>query len=211
MRINELTLSKDITSLPHTELFKKYGWREIRTGAESTVAQHPDKDYVLKIYNADSKYNLFVKFVRHNQDNLHLPKFSIDIKQLPGDTNFNYVRMEMLQHLPDVIKPLEPYIAEIYYFMLEAIKHNIRPGNWVIAMGSQLRSLGFKNQGDYTTDPKIIKLAWKIINHKPDASWMNMIDNFIADTKSHGISKLDLQSSNFMLRGNVLVLTDPYF
>ena len=103
MKLNELEIKHrlaDTGTRQMQDVLAKYGWHPLGYGAEATVALHPSKKYVLKIFPKTSKYTEFLDMVGSDPTNPHFPKFSRQAKPVPG-TDHMYVRMEQLQKIQD--------------------------------------------------------------------------------------------------------------
>ena len=149
MRLNEIELRSDLRSMQPEYIFSKYGWKILGIGRDSVVAQHPEKSYVLKIFEKDSAYAEFVLFCKKNPGNPHLPRFytGADAAKLPGPSNnITENRGELDPELLDLVlqlpgdkiairmEELTPcseqlllfkFRPELYVFLLEGINQQI--------------------------------------------------------------------------------------
>jgi len=151
MRINEIELRNDLISTDVADVFRKYGWQVLGTGYEGSVAQHPNKPYVLKLFYKKSLYKEFIAFCLANRSNIHLPKFYTGseaasmtsatiqeaavkdprlagvILEIPGNTSdikLSAVRMERLIPISENTLKFK-YAPELFAFYLEGINQNI--------------------------------------------------------------------------------------
>jgi hypothetical protein len=242
MLIKELQLKKDIQTLKNPEdILKKYGWKVLGIGMEAAVAEHPNKNYVLKLFDDDSNYKNFVQFAVDHKGNPHVPVFfrgsetkdltKIDersnvsipglMSTIPG-TDLSYVRMEKLSKISenDLIKLYAPEMLVLY---LDGIKENISGLNYELKTAMRKKIIVafrlFSGTKSSNTD-FIEKLAhdhvqqvtlWKQIGREPDEAWYNVAQDLITMSKHLGTRELDIHEENVMLRGNTLVITDPFY
>lgn len=74
---------------------KANGWKEIGSGSFAKVFEHPEKDYVMKLFT-DQCYLAFLRFLERHQNNPHIVKVkSIDI--IPKGDNVGLVAIEKLK------------------------------------------------------------------------------------------------------------------
>jgi hypothetical protein len=212
MFLKELEITKRLKqpqSLP--EVLQAYGWHVLGTGKDATVAEHPNKTYVLKIWARGSLYERFVPFVQQHADNPHVPKFSRYIKSVPG-TRYLYVRMEKLNSLTNT-HLLSTYLREIIYLWLAGKKVGLK-GNleWMLEyrIEEYLLSLGITSAEKDFLKPDVEAKLWKDIG-MPPGTWINVVDALMAYTTNIGITSLDIHEENLMQRDDTLVITDPYY
>jgi hypothetical protein len=190
MNLNELELTRKLKQIRGSMIGSKladvvhsHGWTLLGRGSEGAVAEHPTKNYVLKIWPTSSLYTRFVQLVQR-YPNPHFPRFSKVMKALSG-TQFSYVRMEKLTKVTDydlVVSMPECWcaVAEIYKRVGVAL-----PG-WI-------------DQNHQEID---------CTNISPDAK--QVVRLMTAQLKKIG-PRLDLHPVNIMRRGNTWVITDPYY
>ena len=210
MNLKELELSKQFRSVNHLDsdsleaILQKNNWKILGTGIEGSVAEHPNKSYVLKLFKTNSKYKDFVKFVNEHKDNPHLPKFSRDIKQIPGFPEISYIRMNKLNKISHglLLTTYFSYLCCIYYF---ANKYDI--GGFFPSWG---KGIEFKldEMGYYIDDLTLNDINKKF--GKVPATWVDVVHNLAEKTKSLGLKYMDFKPDNFMLDGNKLVIIDPF-
>jgi hypothetical protein len=213
MKINELEISNqlkdpkfDITDMKG--LFSQHGWEFLGSGVEASVAKHPNKQYVLKVFNTNSHYRLFVKFCEQHKGNLHVPKFNRYVKEIPN-TPYSYVRMEELEAISYI--RYDEFLSElcvmVHYLQNSRIKFN----NWpLVKLFYSFSRLPYKID-DLKNKKILMKLLTTKFDHVPDNSWFTICSDLMKDAKSNGIKYIDLHDDNFMKRGNTLVITDPYY
>lgn len=212
MKIREMQITKDIKHWEGDpeDLLKKYGWKVIGDGLDGAVAEHPSKPYVLKLFQSDSKYVHFVDFVKHHTSNVHLPKFSRWVKKVPGmqEAEYSYVRMEKLSKINSIIL-INDYLPEVFAMKLAGQKRSISPSFRIDAMMFvKLEDMGFKDIDLF--DKRTIDKIWTALKRKPGQAWFNICDDLMADAEKLGYRAIDLHGGNIMLRGNILVIIDPY-
>jgi hypothetical protein len=176
---------------------------------EATVAEHPRRDYVLKIWRKGSKYEQFVEFVKENPSSPHLPRFSRYMRPVPG-TNYLYVRMEKLK--PISLEQLKiSYGAELLFLYVLGRQHGVRTlvGEPLEFARQQVddRGINITKTVDLIDD---LSDVWKTFGH-PDASWMQVAKELIENARGQNLIGLDLWEDNFMLRNSTLVISDPFF
>jgi hypothetical protein len=209
MHLHEIQITKDIKTQTLLQIIKKNGWYLLGEGKEGIVAEHPKREYVLKIWRKPSRYEWFVEFVRQNQSNPHVPVFSRYTAPIPG-TDYLYTRMEKLK--PILKEPLAKlYKPELIWLWAVGQTHGIDTitdsneymvKDWIYQYGIRIEP--DTNVRDDLQD------LWKKFGY-PDASWLDISDKIVLAAKKHGIKRFDLHHENFMLRGQTLVITDPWF
>lgn len=161
----------------------KNGWREIGKGAYASVYGHSDKNYVLKVFTkADTAYLDFINFTKQHS-NKHFPKFG---KLMEADGDHWQVRIEKLQTITSQyekeIKIIGNIIALLKYRSYETI----------LQMATEEEGYdGWQSFITYLDSQPAMKEAIFLL---------------MPILKKHFN---DLGNSNFMLRGNVLVFSDP--
>ncbi len=212
MNLKELEITKRLKKPQSlSEVLKAYGWHVLGTGKDATVAEHPKKSYVLKIWARGSLYEKFVPFVQQHSSNPHVPKFSRYIKSVPG-TRYLYVRMEKLNSISNT-HLLSTYLRETIYLWLAGMKYNIIDNlEWSIESRvlDYLRSLGITQNLEDFEKPEFEQKLWREIGMPPE-TWVTLVDAFMSYSKQLGIKGLDMHSDNLMQRANTLVITDPYY
>lgn len=230
MNLHELKLSQDIqkpgtgyrASTDWEEIVKNHGWSFLGAGIEGTVAEHPKKSYVLKIFPTKSAYHHFLQFVQSHPDNPHLPKFSRYSKVIPHTKGqMSYVRMEKLRKVSQN-NLLAGYMPELTYAWLVAEK-NETILNWMFhdsvtyrlkrAMKvdvDELRKELAKQSVSKLLADRDHKL-WQTVGGVPDETWASTVNNLFSIWKRNkNVMNLDLHDENFMLRGRTLVIIDPF-
>jgi hypothetical protein len=204
MHITELEISKQLKSAPIyglKSIFRKHGWEYLGSGAEASVALHPNKSYVLKVFKSNSKYKLFVKFCAEHENNPHLPRFSRYVRQIPG-TAFSYVRMEKLQ------KVTEQQLASTYMSEMRSL-YDVGQAHHIDTIGTSLDDYLIAQWGywdTYTADQLYAKL-----DKQPPHSWVSTVQALCEYAQANGMRHMDLHDENFMLRQDTLVILDPFY
>jgi len=90
---------------------EQHGWKKINTdGYFANIFQHPNYPYVYKVFVDDRGYEKFLKVIRKNQNNPHVPK--VRGRPINIGKNSHAIRMELLQELDGENDPiLKKYIA----------------------------------------------------------------------------------------------------
>ena len=193
MKLNELTIKQDVNKIARDKnllagtaakiVLKKYGWNILGIGTEGAVAEHPNKNYVLKFFSANSQYCRYITdVVMKLPNNIHVPKISHQMKHLNG-TTYNYICMEKLNELPLV--RIDDFADEFKV---------------LYKIGVSFGQYSFYLPDYSTTDDAV--------NETPDKDWFELCEMLF--TKK-GDAYLDLHEGNFMLRDDTLVITDPYY
>ncbi len=218
MQIKEITLKHDLEQAAHSpwqridmvnQAVEKHGWHILGTGAEAVVAEHPQKAYVLKIFDTDSRYEAFVEFVKYHATNPHLPKFSRYVKKVPG-TEFSYVRMEKLQPITPERLAHEhgAYIA--YMIILSDVVHMNLVGDDVAeALKNRLAQLGHTVADLKRKNTQ--KLVFEKLGGWPPESWQDVVSELTEYSEEVDTGRWDLHADNFLVRGNTLVIADPFY
>ena len=160
-----------------------HGWKLLGRGSEASVAEHPQKGYVLKIWPTNSLYTKFVEMVQKHPSP-HFPRFSKIMKQIPG-TRFNYVRMEKLAKITEYDILIE--MPECFCALKELFtKTRIPPPHFI------------------ETNMKKVECS------RLSPAAQQAINLMAAQVQKIG-PRLDLHPANIMRRGSTWVITDPYY
>lgn len=188
-------------------ILQSHGWHLLGTGVEAAVAEHPEKSYVLKIFNSDSAYKEFVKFVQDHAQNPHLPRFSRYVKRIPG-TIFSYVRMEKLT--PITKENLIGNYAN-YMLTLKQIdeKMDMEMLHWSLnhLVEDALARAGWDSTQAHTDYDHM----YELLGGKPPTDWSSLVLQLATYAQNLGHKDWDLHTNNFLTRGNTLVIADPFF
>ncbi len=215
MQLSEITISKDLKYVtPHmrnhstmlASILEKHGWHLLGTGFEAAVAEHPQKAYVLKIFKSDSKYGHFVKFVQMHAQNPHLPRFSRYVKPVPG-TNYSYVRMEKLNPV-DVTELMNHYAN--YLITLMQVDEQLNMTTLHYSLASKLEEVLAQAGWDHTQLHVDYDHLYGLVGGEPPRDWQIIVHELAAYSKRAGYTHWDLHANNFLLRGNTLVIADPF-
>lgn len=190
----------------HPEQFR---WKLKGTGAEALVAQHPHMPYVLKLFPTDSKYVHFVDYVQAHKNNPHLPKFGKYVRTLPVTHKFDvapgrwsYVTMEILQ-------PISPH-----EFRTKYVKEMCAV-QMIVNQAQQEHKDLFWNSA--TNMSHLLDTAKEMgfdsiesCGEAADENWKTAVTDLLKLMKQQNMPQFDLHYNNVMLRGNVLVIVDPF-
>jgi hypothetical protein len=208
MQLSELEITKQLKRrgpIHWKDVVSKYGWHIVGQGDEAVVVGHPEKPYVLRIFSKDTPYVDWVNLVQAHQANPHFPKFSRYIRTIPG-TEINYVRMEILMPITQN-QLMKEYLPELAYLYIQTtllgLEFHVK---FAPTVGVYLREL---SRGSIF-DKQIQKELWEKIG-KPDSFWTQAIDLLLSlhQNGTKWPADLDMHHGNFMLRGNILVISDP--
>lgn len=188
-------------------VFRKYGWNLLGAGLEGAVAEHPTKNQILKLFINDSPYKNFVQMAQHHP-NPHFPKFFKHSRDIPG-TKFSYVLMEKLTPLANIDALIDNYLGEMYVLDIEGEHAGIVaiPGD----LGSWIVDETFEVANRFKDNPYNTMAFGKLNVEPPGNEWITACRIMCNIGKSLGLKNLDLgKANNFMLRGQTLVITDPF-
>lgn len=134
MKINELTgyksndlytkakeiFSSDVRDIPIETQLKTfesimdyYGFEHLGTGSYGSAYINPKYPWVFKIFSHDPGYMTYIKYVKHNQNNPHVPKIRGGLIKISN--NVYVVRIEKLTKLSD------PNLAKIISFFQDLV------------------------------------------------------------------------------------------
>jgi len=186
-----------------------HGWRSLGTGAEAAVAMHPEKAYVLKIFNSDSQYVHFVQFVQAHQSNPHVPRFSRYVRPVPG-TEFSYVRMEKLQKVTDsqLLTTYANYLA-MMMAMGDATEIIMLNDYLDERLQDHLLTLGYEPAD--LLDPDQQSEIYQKLGGEPPHTWYQLLSDLAEHSEQHDVAGWDMHAGNFMRRGKTLVIADPFY
>jgi hypothetical protein len=210
MQLAELEVTKQFQkAVSFADIIEHHGWHLLGRGMEATVAEHPRRDYVLKIWRKGSKYEQFVEFVKQTPSSLHLPRFSRYVRPVPG-TNYLYVRMEKLK--PINLKQLtDSYGAEILYLYVLGMQKGVRTlvGEPLDFAQGEIWNRGINVSSD-TNLVDDLSDVWETFG-PPERGWIDVCTELVQFGRDRGIISFDLWEDNFMLRDSTLVISDPFF
>lgn len=207
MNLDEISLKHDIKSAAKpANILQKYGWNVLGSGVNGSVAQHPNKPYVLKLFTKDYGYQKFINFVTQNTGNKHLPVINKNVKQIPG-TNMYYLRMERLKPISQNVL-WSRYQPDMLYLSLLGLKNDLSVSNPDEDMIREI--LNKLHLGTFVLRKVDFRTLWDALNRKPTPSWVDISRKLVDFADSNGIDFLDIHSKNLMLRGTTLVITDPF-
>jgi hypothetical protein len=187
MRISELLNESEVLTeitrpnkYKAEEILRNAGYKTLGEGTYGTVFAKPGADHVLKLFlSTDKAYLSFIDLV-NSTNNIHFPKFKGKLIRVTDE--YYAIRMEILTRVADNTQTA--YAARAMSNFIR-MKQGLKPHTQTPEqVATEMESLE-KSQ------PGIIETC-----------------EIIAD----GISKkypIDLHNENYMMRGNVLVITDP--
>lgn len=210
--LNGIKGDSDLDKL--SSIVSSHGWEILGQGQDAVVAEHPNKNYVLKIFLRNSVYRKFVDYSQKNQSNPHVPKFSSLVRDIPS-TNYSYVRMEKLSEFSS---DTDHFGANICYLTAMLIKL----GSYVSEDFPEIISDLIEPEDDddfsdetnlfsnleYAVEHNKLNNIWKILGERPDKSWVKIINDL---TKLVNGNQLDMNLSNIMSRGNIMIISDPFY
>lgn len=86
---------------------KDFGWTLLGKGYAGLVFSNPNKSYVIKLYQPESRNDMkFLNFVVSNQDNPHLPKLRGKPVKLENNSSVYMTRMEKLAPITSETGPI---------------------------------------------------------------------------------------------------------
>lgn len=207
MNINEISLTKNIKDLKTPmAILSQYGWEVLGTGINAAVAQHPNKPYVLKLFESDLGYLKFIQFIESNKGNKHLPVINKTVKKIPG-TRLSFVRMERLTPIREE-DLWTRYFSDMAYLGLLAVKNDLLIAYSTV--NNLSRKLNAKNINTNILRKVKFDDVWTAFNSRPSASWMDISEKLVDFADGNSIAMLDIHSQNFMLRNQTLIITDPF-
>jgi signal peptidase I len=179
----EAKTPQNIAMNPPKTVLIKNGWREIGKGAYASVFEHPNKNYVLKLFSsADTAYMDFVTFVKQHP-NEHFPKFGNIVKL---NEKYWTVKIETLQPITSNYKKELKIIGDVVALF------KYRSYETIVKM--------IKDEDGYGRWQEFVTYLDKHPSMKDAISTlMPLFRKYFCD----------LGDSNFMLRGDVIVFTDP--
>lgn len=198
-----------------TLLYSK-GWKQIGSGANARTFGHPHKNYVIKLYENDPGYDIFLNFIEQNQHDRHVVRikkniFTRDDKSSPG---MNAIALEKLKPVKygknfdlyfDIVSMLGDRL-KTYYTQLYKRKTNIEIFDMIVR-DTISTSYAVKEFG--ITEKKFNKVISKIRN-SPLTNTIFNLQKYMID---HNMNERfwDLHKGNFMIRPTTgeLVITDP--
>lgn len=189
-------------------IIRRSGWKLLGSGAEAAVAEHPQKSYVLKVFDSESRYIDFVHFALDHQSNPHVPKFNGHVKQIPG-TKFSYVRMEKLSNTNDA-NLLSTHIADMYALVVISEKNSIQIHSDLPHQVQTYLEAHYDIDEERMYDRRKFESNFLKIGKKADPQWIAICNDLMNYCNNINFPHLDLHGKNFMMRGNTVVILDPF-
>lgn len=212
MKIFEITLSTDIKKISSiddvVDTFKKYGWEFVGSGSESAVGFNPTKKYVLKVFLASSLYHQYVKLSNSHPQNPHFSKFFGNVKVVPGNPRWLFVRIEKLDKISGNIYLLYP--AEFFYLCELTYQHDL-PLKLGFEVTKKIDGVAKqKFSTNLIVDGQFNKNIWNHTN-LPSKSWQEACNLLVKTAAKNNYNWIDANPDNFMLRDSTLVFIDPFW
>jgi len=195
MKINELTgfrnhpiyqIALNSRSVYHFETNMKdqgYSKHILGSGLYGVVFEKPGTDFVYKLFDVDDYgYKAYLDFTRQNQNNIHIPKIGKPLKLKIGKINAYIVKLERLEEL-NLSNPKHEQQYKLIISIISSLE-KIKTNNPM-----RTGAMNFLKKVD-KTDPDLV--------------------NIIADINDISTSEMDMHPGNVMMRGNTIVITDPY-
>jgi hypothetical protein len=192
---------------------KSIGYKLLGSGQDSHVFSK-DADNVIKILmpqngmnsSAEETFFPFLAYCLHHESNPHLLKFKpingkpfakFDIEGTP----FYQISIEKLSHIPS------GSIAEAVVWLLSDLAGSI--STWKEAKEKLTNSDSWDNFSGTMKPAKVVQLMRSI-----DLEKYKLLYNTMVDLRKLGEKKglyWDLHTENCMMRGNTVVIVDPWF
>ena len=203
MLLQELTGVKKYSKLTGkaliNKLYREHKIKAIGQGAYAVVFEHPSWNYVLKIFQDDPCYLAFIKWVKAQAENEHLPKIVRSPKRVSSfftrpsaHQEFYGVKLERLEELTfeqrDLLDDLDRYLNKI----LNKLKAKEDPSDVIKWFSTKVKV----SIDDLEDKIQISTLLTTILE---------------IDASMGGGCALDLHVGNFMRRGSTIVIIDPFY
>lgn len=194
------------------DFLNKKGWKKIGSGAYSTVYSKIGKNYVIKVFEDDHAYQLYLEFIQQNRNNPHVPKIQkimIDASK-QKEINTNEVGIIMMEKL----KPVEYSDISWRFLILENFKQYLRN---VDAIHTPLDEFLEYFKKRYIQEYGHRKYHFKSIKRfdyflESNLEICRLLYNLRKFLQQKGENKFfDLHSGNFMIRPSTgeIVVSDP--
>lgn len=177
------------------ELFGEWltekGFITLGNGAFGLVFTHPNLDYVIKVFKDDKAYEGFIKFCQEHPNLIHLPKFRGRLIKI--DKKHMGIRMEKL-------KPGEYTDFQYRYMIEEFSKDSQSPEEYI------KDKVRYSNDSDFGIQSRVIM--------KANIEWIKTQPGLLETVELIREScrwNMDLHPGNMMFRGQMLVITDPWY
>jgi hypothetical protein len=165
------------------------GFRALGSGTFGTVWEHPKLSYVLKVFTADDiAYSGWIATAQQHKNNPHMPRFLSPrlVRIVPGVVA---IRTERLTRIDETAYSL---LRQINAVVNEAIIERISAGDLIASDVMYRRHNGF------------------IAYCKAYPEFIPALDILVKFTSQPGY-RPDIHDDNIMMRGPVIVFTDPVF
>lgn len=192
-RLDELT--RPSNRLRAGSVLEKAGYIRLGSGGYADIYEKPGASYVLKLFEEhDYGYRKFLQYAFKNQDNPHLPRFRG--KLIAVTDRYYAIRMERLKPIGRV---------QNFAFTPDPALWDIITRVEKLARASRTESLDQILQ-KVQTDP-LSEPIRDFVENNP--SFVKAMHDLVRIARQTGIA-LDFSPRNFMLRGDTIVITDPF-
>lgn len=176
----------------HKALYQK-GFDALGSGSFGTVWSHPKLSYVLKVFSdTDVAYIDWISTAQQHKDNPHMPKFVSPrlMRIVPGVVA---IRTEKLS---DISQSAYEFLTPIQKIIDTAVINKISPGTIIVRKGMEMES-----------SPKYKNFMAYCRSYPDFVPALDILAKFIGRPGY----RQDLHDENIMMRGPVMVFTDPVF
>jgi hypothetical protein len=176
----------------HKALYNN-GFRALGSGSFGTVWEHPKLSYVLKVFTADDvAYANWIATAIQHKSNPHMPKF-VSPKPFTIVPGVMAIRMERLS---DISQSAYEFLTPIQKIIDTAVINKISPGTIIVRKGMEMES-----------SPKYKNFMAYCRSYPDFVPALDILAKFIGRPGY----RQDLHDENIMMRGPVMVFTDPVF
>lgn len=207
MNITELLGTKqyrNLTDLESDDAVQKFmdagGYKKLGSGAFATVYEKDGT--AIKFWKTDGGYEAFIDFCLKNKSE-HLPKFLSKIKKIkhPNGDRFSYIKMEKLTPVQDktVVYGVRAYdLSSNFTSWFDNASKKISDGSNMSAIALYMETRVEKKYPNLTENDvdKIIGFLELALRIHLEADYDKVYP--------------DMHYENVMLRGQTLVITDPF-
>ena len=176
----------------HKALYQK-GFDALGSGSFGTVWSHPKLSYVLKVFSdTDVAYIDWISTAQQHKDNPHMPKFVSPrlMRIVPGVVAIRTEKLsDISQSAYEILTPIQKIIDT-------AVINKISPGTIIVRKGMEMES-----------SPKYKNFMAYCRSYPDFVPALDILAKFIGRPGY----RQDLHDENIMMRGPVMVFTDPVF
>jgi hypothetical protein len=176
----------------HKALYNK-GFNALGSGSFGTVWSHPKLSYVLKVFSdTDVAYIDWISTAQQHKDNPHMPKFVSPrlMRIVPGVVAIRTEKLsDISQSAYEILTPIQKIIDT-------AVITKTSPGTIIVRKGMEMES-----------SPKYKNFMAYCRSYPDFVPALDILAKFIGRPGY----RQDLHDENIMMRGPVMVFTDPVF